>query len=179
MQTEKKIAQTDAIFSYVHSVNQITDQTDGVIRLSIGTQVTVKIGDYSCGGRSRQGVKVADHYFNPEIVLKPFGIFLPTYNENYFYFTDRNVKADFMIDALLELWLTLKFWFNPHAIVIISDNRPEINIPRSQILKVLIQFTVKRQVSISLAYYLPYHSKYNPIERVWALLENHWNGHVR
>ena len=30
---------------------------------------------------------------------------------------------------------------------------------------------------IDLAYYPSYHSKYNPIERVWGLLEQHWNGH--
>ncbi len=24
----------------------------------------------------------------------------------------------------------------------------------------------------------PYHSKYNPIERCWGILENHWNGDV-
>lgn len=24
-------------------------------------------------------------------------------------------------------------------------------------------------------YYPPYHSKYNPIERCWAILENYWN----
>ena len=27
-----------------------------------------------------------------------------------------------------------------------------------------------------MAYYPPYHSKYNPIERVWGVLEQHWNG---
>jgi len=27
-----------------------------------------------------------------------------------------------------------------------------------------------------LAYFPPYHSKYNPIERVWGILEQHWNG---
>ena len=26
--------------------------------------------------------------------------------------------------------------------------------------------------------YPPYHSKYNPIERTWAVLENHWNGSI-
>jgi hypothetical protein len=166
MQTQKKIVQTDAIFSYVHSVNQIADQTDGVIRLSIDTKATVKVGDYSRGGYSRQGVKAADHDFNPEIVLKPFGIFLPAYNENYFYFTDSNVTADFMIDALEDLWPTLKARFNPHTIVINSDNGPENNSHRSQFMKRLIQFALKHQVSISLAYYPPYHSKYNPIERV-------------
>ncbi|MBF0121347.1 MAG: ISAzo13 family transposase, partial [Desulfobacterales bacterium] len=25
-------------------------------------------------------------------------------------------------------------------------------------------------------YYPPYHSKYNPIERCWGILEIHWNG---
>ena len=178
MQTEKKIAQTDAIFSYVHSVNEIADQTDGVIRISIDTKATVKVGDYSRGGYSRQGIKAADHDFNPKIVLKPFGIFLPVYNENYFYFTDTNVTADFMIDALEDLWPTLKARFNPHTIVINSDNGPENNSHRSQFMKRLIQFALKHQVSISLAYYPPYHSKYNPIERVWAVLENHWNGQL-
>ena len=31
---------------------------------------------------------------------------------------------------------------------------------------------------IRLAYYPPYHSKYNPIERTWGILENHWNGSI-
>lgn len=30
--------------------------------------------------------------------------------------------------------------------------------------------------SIQLLYYPPYHSKYNPIERCWGILEQHWNG---
>ena len=29
---------------------------------------------------------------------------------------------------------------------------------------------------IRLIYYPPYHSKYNPIERCWAALEQYWNG---
>ncbi len=27
-----------------------------------------------------------------------------------------------------------------------------------------------------LTYYPPYHSKYNPVERLWGILENHWRG---
>ncbi|HIE01648.1 MAG TPA: hypothetical protein EYP59_15380 [Thiotrichaceae bacterium] len=30
----------------------------------------------------------------------------------------------------------------------------------------------------SLAYYPPYHSKYNPVERVWGVLENYWKGDI-
>jgi Rhodopirellula transposase DDE domain len=33
-------------------------------------------------------------------------------------------------------------------------------------------------VTIRLIYYPPYHSKYNPIERYWAVLENDWNGAI-
>ena len=29
---------------------------------------------------------------------------------------------------------------------------------------------------IELAYYPPYHSQYNPVERCWSSLERHWNG---
>ena len=29
---------------------------------------------------------------------------------------------------------------------------------------------------IQLLYNLPYHSKYNPIECCWGILEQHWNG---
>ena len=29
-----------------------------------------------------------------------------------------------------------------------------------------------------MAYYPPYHSKYNPVERLWGVLENHWRGEL-
>ena len=31
-------------------------------------------------------------------------------------------------------------------------------------------------MTVQLAYYPPYHSKYNPVERVFGVLENYWNG---
>src|SRR5205823_4613997 len=34
------------------------------------------------------------------------------------------------------------------------------------------------QWTIVLAYYPPYHSKYNPIERLWGILENYWRGEL-
>jgi transposase len=40
----------------------------------------------------------------------------------------------------------------------------------------LVAFAYKHSFNINLAYYPPYHSKYNPIERVWGRLEQHWNG---
>ena len=43
-------------------------------------------------------------------------------------------------------------------------------------MKRITHFADEFQMAIDLAYYPPYHSKYNPIERVWGALELHWNG---
>ena len=43
-------------------------------------------------------------------------------------------------------------------------------------MKRLVDFSDRHQLTLELAYYPPYHSKYNPIERCWGILENHWNG---
>ena len=40
----------------------------------------------------------------------------------------------------------------------------------------LVEFVHHYHLTIRLAYYPPYHSKYNPIERCWGILEHHWNG---
>jgi transposase len=178
MQAQKKIAQTDIIFSYVHTANRIADETDGVIRISIDTKANVKVGPFSRGGYSRQEVKACDHDFHPDTILRPFGIFLPAYDENYFYFTDSNATADFMVDSLEDLWPMIKARFNPHTIAINADNGPENSSRRSQFMKRLFGFAIKHEVSISLIYYPPYHSKYNPVERVWGVLENHWKGQL-
>ena len=43
-------------------------------------------------------------------------------------------------------------------------------------MKRIIEFVQHYQVSLRLAWYPPYHSKYNPVERCWGILETHWNG---
>ena len=43
-------------------------------------------------------------------------------------------------------------------------------------MKRITQLADKTQQAIELAYYPPYHSKYNPIERVGGVLENYWHG---
>ena len=45
-------------------------------------------------------------------------------------------------------------------------------------MKRLVDFAIENEVSLSLVYYPPYHSKYNPVERVWGVLENHWKGQL-
>lgn len=149
-----------------------------MIRLSIDTKANLNIGPFSRGGYNRCGVKALDHDFAPEKILKPFGIFLPEYDENYFYFTEGHVTADFIADSIENLWTALKTRFNPHTIVINADNGPENSSRRTQFIKRITNFAHQNQIDICLAYYPPYHSKYNPIERVWAVLENHWRGEI-
>ena len=40
----------------------------------------------------------------------------------------------------------------------------------------LVMFADASGLEIKLVYYPPYHSKYNPIEHCWGVLENHGNG---
>src|SRR5262244_2931273 len=62
------------------------------------------------------------------------------------------------------------------TLVINVDNGPENHSRRTQFMQRLVEFVQQYHVMVRLAYYPPYHSKYNPIERCWGILENHWNG---
>ncbi len=46
----KKIPETDAIFEEIHRINEVSDQNEGVLRISLDTKATVKIGPFSRGG---------------------------------------------------------------------------------------------------------------------------------
>lgn len=61
-------------------------------------------------------------------------------------------------------------------LVLNLDDGPENHSRRTQFLKRMVGFAHEYRLDIALAYYPPYHSKYNPIERCWGILELHWNG---
>ena len=174
----KRIKETEAIFQQVFQINSIADTTDGILRLSMDTKAKIDISLSSRRGKSRQGVKGSDHDFAPEHTIYPFGIFLPLYNQSHFYYTEGSVTADFMVDCLEMLWTTINAIYKPHTLVINVDNGPENSSKRTQFIKRIVDFANNNYVNIKLAYYPPYHSKYNPIERVWGVLERHWNGEI-
>ena len=58
------------------------------------------------------------------------------------------------------------------------DNGPECSGRRSQFLSRMVEFTDITRRVVRLAYYPPYHSKYNAIERYWAGMEKSWNGYL-
>src|SRR5262249_57659688 len=63
-------------------------------------------------------------------------------------------------------------------VVLDVDKGPENSGQRSQFLYRLVCFAQKYQLRLRLAYYPPYHSKYNPIERCWGVLECYWRGEL-
>lgn len=175
---QKKIPETDAIFDEVHRINEASDKDEGVLRISLDTKATVKIGPFSRGGSNRQGEKACDHDFEPELTLTPFGILLPQTGDNHLWFSPGNVTADFMADRLEEMVPRWKQRFGLHTLVINVDNGCENSGRRTQWLKRLVELADAHQLTIQLACYPPYHSKYNPVERLWGVLENHWRGEI-
>jgi hypothetical protein len=174
----KKIPETDAIFRNVDRMNAEADADPNCLRISLDTKATVAIGAFSRGGYNRCGVKAQDHDFDPEVKLAPFGMLLPETGESYLWFTKSKVTADFMVDRLEEIWPELARKYGVNKLVINADNGPECSGRRTQWLKRLTDFSERGNVEVRLVYYPPYHSKYNPVERLWGVLENHWRGEL-
>jgi len=173
----KKIPETEAIFTHLHQVNHAASTDETVLRLSLDAKAAVLLGLFSRRGQTRVTVKAWDHDFDPKYKVIPFGIFLPQYNELYLYFTLSHLTSDFIVDCLHDFWMSVRDRF-PHikTLLLNQDNGPENHSRRTQFVKRLLDFVDEFHLTVDLAYYPPYHSKYNPIERVWAVLEKHWNG---
>lgn len=122
-------------------------------------------------------VLAADHDFQPDAKLTPLGLYLPSANELFLYLMRSKVTADAIVDVLEAWWQRVRERFpKVKTLLINADNGPEMHSRRTQLMQRLVAFADQAQLTIQLAYYPPYHSKYNPIERVWGGLEQHWNG---
>jgi transposase len=161
----------------VNQINQAADATDDVLRISMDAKATVKVGPFARGGKSRALVAAADHDFHPAATLTPVGIFLPTFDELFVYGVTSKVTSDCLVDRLTQWWETVRARF-PHitTLVLNVDNGPENHSRRTQCMQRMVEVVQQYQMTVRLAYYPPYHSKYNPIERCWGILEHHWNG---
>jgi transposase len=154
------------------------------LRISIDTKAKVKIGDFARGGAARAAdpVKAVDHDMSPDARLVPFGVLElsrgPTaIHQPLFVFGRSNETSDFIADGL-ELWWAERKARYPGVkrLHIELDNGPEISSARTQFMNRLVAFADRHRVEVRLVYLPPYHSKYNPIERCWGVLERHWNG---
>lgn len=180
----EKIPQTDAIFGNVQAARKRATQEPDTLRVSIDTKAKVKVGDFARGGRARgaAAVKAVDHDLSPEAVLVPFGVLelnrgRVEIHQPWILFGHSKQTSDFIADGP-DQWWSERQTVHPGVkrLRIELDNGPELSSSRTQFMKRLVEFADRHRVEIELVYLPPYHSKYNPIERCWGVLEQHWNG---
>lgn len=148
------------------------------MRLSMDCKATVKIGDFSRGGRTRGDNQACDHDMGSKEKYVPCGIVDEDSGELFIQFGSSYKTSDFIVDALESKWNTLndKEKELTNLIQLKMDNGPESGGRRTQFLYRMVQFADSIKKPIQLLYFPPYHSKYNPVERCWGILELHWNG---
>jgi len=127
----------------------------------------------------REALKADDHDSEWRAVLVPLGILDVRGERLSIYFGQSAETSDFVADCL-ELWWQENQAIYPglEELVIDLDGGAATRSNRTQFIKRMVEFARKTQWQIRLIYYPPYHSKYNPIERCWAVLENYWNGAI-
>ena len=93
-------------------------------------------------------------------------------------FGSSSKTSDFIVDTLAAWWQGLSVTEQGviDRVQIKMDNGSESSGVRTQFLHRMVQFVDTIGKPIQLLYYPPYHSKYNPIERCWGVMEWHWNG---
>jgi len=161
----------------VKHLNEEADAAEGVLRISMDAKATVKVGPLARGGKSRVPTKAADHDFESVARVTPVGILLPGSDELFLYGVTSKVTSDCLVDRLVDWWESVKERFSHITTLLLNlDNGPESHSRRTQFMQRLVDFAQHSGLIIRLAYYPPYHSKYNSIERCWGILEQHWNG---
>ncbi len=177
----KKIKETDAIFDNLKKINETADLCSETLRISIDTKAKVNLGDFSRRGKKRSSVapKAGDHDMNPLGKLVPFGILEVQAGQLFTVVGASAETSDFIVDSLQIWWDERKEnYVSVKKLVINLDNGPSGSSHRTQFIKRITEFAEKNKIEIRLAYYPPYHSKYNPVERCWGVLENYWNGDI-
>ena len=146
--------------------------------MSIDAKARVNLGEYSRGGKTRGDNRASDHDMGCQETYTPFGIVDEDSGQLYLTFNGSYQTSDFVVDSLQQWWDSLPSQEQQatHLIQIKVDNGPENSGMRTQFLNRMVIFADLTGASIQLLYYPPYHSKYNPIERCWGILEQHWNG---
>jgi Rhodopirellula transposase DDE domain len=138
----------------------------------------VKIGDFSRGGETRGDNRASDHDFGWEEQYIPCGIVDEDSAALNITFGSSYKTSDFIVDTIEAKWYALDDQEKEETslIQIKMDNGPESSGNRTQFLYRMVELVDAIGKPIQLLYYPPYHSKYNPIERCWGILEQHWNG---
>ena len=146
--------------------------------MSLDCKATVSLGEFSRGGTTRGDNQARDHDMGAKEKYIPCGLVDEDSGELFIAFGSSRKTSDFIVDTLQSWWqkLSAEAQRTIPIIQIKVDNGPESSGRRTQFLKRMVDWVDQIGVPVQLLYYPPYHSKYNPIERCWGILEQHWNG---
>ena len=109
--------------------------------------------------------------------MTPVGLLVRQTDNLFLYGVTSKVTSDCIVDCLIRWWETVRQRFaHIRTLVINLDNGPETHSRRTQFVYRMIEFVGQFGLTVQLAYYPPYHSKYKAMERGWGVLERHWNG---
>jgi hypothetical protein len=138
----------------------------------------VAIGDVSRGGLTRGEPRACDHDLGLHEQYLPCGIVDADRARLRITFGSSFKTSECIVDALEAWWAALEETAQVAMtrLPITMDNGPESRGMRTQFLHRMVQFADQIGQPIHLLYYPPYHSKYNPMERCWGMVELHWQG---
>ena len=138
----------------------------------------VNMGAFSRGGQTRGDHQARDHDLGGKEKYSPCGIVDEDTAQLSVTFGSSSKTSAFIVETLAAWWqgLSAKEQGEIDRVQIKLDNGSESSGVRTQCLHRLVQLVDTIGKPLHLLYYPPYHSKYNPIERCWGIMELHWNG---
>src|SRR6266704_1900464 len=130
---------------------------EGVKRWSIDGKATVKIGEFSRGGRTRGDNRASDHDMGCEEKYVPCGIVDEASGELALTFGRSYKTSDFIVDVIAAKWEAMEEQEQTETslIQIKMDNGPESSGRRTQLLSRMVQLADVSNKPIQLLYYPP------------------------
>jgi hypothetical protein len=136
------------------------------------------MGDLARGGRIRGDHPACDHDLGCKEKDIPCGIVDADTGHLSILVGSSYTTSDCIVDVLEARWNALEAPAKAavELLQITMDNGSESNGIRTQFLHRVVPCADHIATPIQRLYSPPYHSKYNPIERCWGILELHWHG---
>lgn len=160
-------------------MHEDADAHEQTVRISRDANAAVTGGPCARDGTSRVLTNAADHDVQPEAMVTPVGMFVPTSDALFLSAVTSKVTSDGLMDRVIEWWESVTERFSPITTLVITlDHGPENHRRRTPCMQRVVECVQPSHITVQLASSPPSHRTSNPVERWWGILEQHWNGSV-
>jgi Rhodopirellula transposase DDE domain len=170
----KRVRATEAIFDHVHREHHASDAREDSWRIAMDTKAKRHVGAFARGGESRGGeaIQAWDHDMRPKEKRVPCGILEVLGGLLTIMFGTSWDTSACLADGLQQGWNLHKDPYrHVRQRVIDLDNGPQNASCRTPCMQRMGECADRHALEVVWGSYPPYHSKDNPIERCWGLLE--------